>query len=198
MTAEMTARGIDCHGAPPAWAWPGWASPKQALYTAALLLGFDQWAHGVVMLRLAVPDDQILCTSYAAWNDFLGPTVNRDGQPATMDFRGVLLSKYDNLQTTIPQIKARWVRRARPMTMSRYTRRQILRDPNLRHMLIPARADGSLVRRGDAALVAVLGVLAAIDTMSTATGGIFANLVFGAGLVLWTVVTRVLTLRSNT
>lgn len=146
MTAEMTARGIDCHGAPPAWTWPGWASPKQALYTAELLLGFDQWAHGVVMLRLAVPDDQILCTSYASWNDFLGPTVNRDGQPATMDFRGVLLSKYDSLQATIPQIKARWVRRARPMTMSRYTRRQILRDPNLRHMLIPARADGSLVR----------------------------------------------------
>jgi len=95
MTAEMTARGIDCHGAPPAWAWPGWASPKQALYTADLLLGIDQWAHGVVMLRLAVPDDQILCTSYAAWNDFLNPTLNRDGQPATMDFRGVPLSKYD-------------------------------------------------------------------------------------------------------
>jgi hypothetical protein len=80
MTAEMTARGIDCYGVPPAWAWPGWASPKQALYTAELLLRFDQWAHGVVMLRLAVPDDQILCTSYAAWNDFLGPTVNHDGR----------------------------------------------------------------------------------------------------------------------
>ena len=69
----MTARGIDCQGAPPAWAWPGWVSPKQALYTADLLLGLDQWAHGVVMLRLAVPDDQILCTSYHAWNDFLNP-----------------------------------------------------------------------------------------------------------------------------
>ena len=46
--------------------------------------------------------------------------------------------------------------------------------------------------------VSVLGVLAAIDTVSTATGGIFANLAFGAGLVLWTVVTSVLTLRSNT
>ena len=32
------------------------------------------------------------------------------------------------------------------------TRRQILRDPKLRHMLIPARADGSLVRRAEAAL----------------------------------------------
>jgi len=29
------------------------------------------------------------------------------------------------------------VRRARPMTMPRYTRRQILRDPNLRHLLMP-------------------------------------------------------------
>jgi hypothetical protein len=47
-------------------------------------------------------------------------------------------------------------------------------------------------------LAAVLGVLAAIDIVSTATRGIFANLVFGAGLVLWTVVTSVLTLRSNT
>jgi hypothetical protein len=54
-----------------------------------------------------------------------------------MDFRGVLLSKYDSLQATIPQIMAGWVRRARPMTMSRYTRRQILRDSTLRHMLIP-------------------------------------------------------------
>jgi hypothetical protein len=143
MAAEMTARGIDCQGAPPAWAWPGWASPKQALYTADLLLGLDQWAHGVVMLRLAVPDDQVLCTSYKAWNDFLNPEVNRDGQPAAMDFRGVLLSKYDCLQATIPEIKARWVRRARPMPMSRGTRRQVLRDPYLRHLLIPPRADGS-------------------------------------------------------
>jgi hypothetical protein len=55
------------------WAWQGWASPKQALYVADLLLGLDQWAHGVVMLRLAVPDDQVLCTSYHAWNDFLNP-----------------------------------------------------------------------------------------------------------------------------
>jgi hypothetical protein len=30
--------------------------------------------------------------------------------------------------------------------------------------------------RGEAALAAVLGVLAAIDAVSTATGGIFANL----------------------
>jgi hypothetical protein len=137
MTAEMTTRGIDCRGAPPVWAWPGWASPKQALYVADLLLGLDQWAHGVVMLRLAVPDDQVLCTSYGAWNDFLNPDENRDGQPPTMDFRGVLLSKYDSLQATIPQIKARWVRRARPMTMPSCTRREILRDPNLRHLLIP-------------------------------------------------------------
>jgi hypothetical protein len=136
MTVEMTARGVDCQGAPPVWAWPGWASPKQALYTADLLLGFDQWAHGVVMLRLAVPDDQILCTSYHAWNDFLNP----ESQPATMDFRGVLLSKDDCLQATIPQIKARWVRRARPMPIPRDTRRQILRDPYFRHLLIPPKS----------------------------------------------------------
>lgn len=136
MTAEMTARGIDCQGAPPAWAWPGWASPKQALYTADLLLGLDQWAHGVVILRLAVPDDQILCTSYHAWNDFLNP----ERQPATMDFRGMLLSKNDSLQATIPQIKVRWVRRARPLPTSRDTRRQILRDPYLRHLLIPPKS----------------------------------------------------------
>jgi hypothetical protein len=136
MTAEMTARGVDCHGAPPVWAWPGWASPKQALYTAEMLLSVLQWAHGVVMLRLAVPDDQVLCTSYFAWNDFLDPAMNRGGLPPTMDFRGVLLSKYDCLQATIPQIKARWVRRARPMPMSRYTRRLIACDPDLRHLLM--------------------------------------------------------------
>ena len=67
-------------------------------------------------------------------------------------------------------------------------------------MLIPARAE-RLIGLGVVKQLhhaAVLGVLAAIDTVSTATGGIFANLVFGAGLVLWTVVTSVLTLRSNT
>lgn len=41
MTTEMTARGIDCRGAPPAWAWPGWPSPKQALHVADFLLGLD-------------------------------------------------------------------------------------------------------------------------------------------------------------
>ncbi len=133
MTAEMTARGIDCQGR--RRCGHGRAGPvrSRALYTADLLLGLDQWAHGVVMLSLAVPDDQILCTSYHAWNDFLNP----ESQPTTMDFRGVLLSRYDCLQATIPQIKARWVRRARPMPMPRDTRRQILRDPYLRHLLIP-------------------------------------------------------------
>jgi hypothetical protein len=138
MTAEMAARGIDCRGAPPAWAWPGWASPKDALYVADFLLGLDQWVHGVVMLRLAVPDDQVLCTSYHAWNDFLNPDEN--GQRPAMDFRGVPLSRYDSLQATIPQIRARWVRRARPMTMPKSARREILRDPYLRPMLIPPRA----------------------------------------------------------
>jgi hypothetical protein len=137
MTAEMTARGIDCRAAPPPWAWPGWARPEQALYTADLLLGLDQWAHGVVMLRLAVPDDQVLCTSYAAWNTFTPLAASRDGQPAAMDFRGLKLSRYDRLQATIPQIRARWVRRARPVPMPRETRRQVLRDPYLRHLLIP-------------------------------------------------------------
>jgi hypothetical protein len=115
------------------WAWPGWASPKQALFTAYMLLGPFEWAHGVVILRLAVPDDQILCTSYHAWNDFLNP----ENQLAAMDFRGVLLSKWDCLQATIPRIRARWVRRARPMPMPRDARREILRDPDLRHLLIP-------------------------------------------------------------
>jgi hypothetical protein len=85
------------------------------------------------MLRLAVPDDQILCTSYHAWNDFLNP----ESQLAAMGFRGVLLSKYDCLQATIPQIKARWVCRARPMPIPRATPRQILRNPDWRHLLIP-------------------------------------------------------------
>jgi hypothetical protein len=93
-------RGIDCRGAPSACAWPGWASPEQALYTAELLLGLDQWALGVVMLRRAGPDDQILCTSYQPWNDFyyawnndfISHEMNRDEQPPAMDFRGVLLS----------------------------------------------------------------------------------------------------------
>jgi hypothetical protein len=93
----------------------------------------------VVMLRLAVPDDQVLCTSYHAWNDFLSPDENSDGQPPTMDFRGVPLSRYDSLQAAIPQIKARWVRRIRPMTAPRSIRREILRDPYLRPLLLRPR-----------------------------------------------------------
>jgi hypothetical protein len=143
MTAEMAARGIDCGGAPPVWAWPGWASPKQVRYDAEMLPSVFDWAHGMVMLRLAVPADQVLCTSYAAWNEFLDRVVNRPEPHDPMDYRGVLLSGYDCLQATIPQIKARWVRRAKPLPMPRHVRRQILRRPDYRHLLVPSESGGS-------------------------------------------------------
>jgi hypothetical protein len=136
MTAEMTARGVDCQGAPPVWAWPGWASPKQALYTADLLLGFDQWAHGVVMLRLAVPDDQILCTSYHAWNDFLNP----ENQLATMDFRGVLLFQGRLSAGDYPADQGTVGTPSPADADARDTRRQILRNPHFRHLLIPPKS----------------------------------------------------------
>jgi hypothetical protein len=71
-----------------------------------------------------------------AWNDFLNPEDRLDA----MDFRGVLLSRWDCLQATIPRIRARWVRRIRPMPMPRDARRQILRDPYLRPLLIPPKS----------------------------------------------------------
>ena len=114
----------------------GMGQPKAVALYRRFAAGLRSVGARSVMLRLAVPDDQILCTSYHAWNDFLNP----ENQLATMDFRGVLLSKDDCLQATIPQIKARSVRRARPMPMPRDTRRQILRNPHFRHLLIPPKS----------------------------------------------------------
>jgi hypothetical protein len=47
------------------------------------------------------------------------------------------------------------------------------------------------------ALVAILGVLSVIDSVSTGTGGLFGNLAFFAGFILWTVVTSILMLRDK-
>lgn len=124
MTQEMKERGIDCNGAPPVWTWQGWAAPGEMMHEADMLLGADQWAHGVVALRLSVPDEQALATSYTAWNDFIEPWIT-GAEPAAMDFRGIKLEERDTLQVTIPLIKARWLRRVRPLPMPRHVRQLI-------------------------------------------------------------------------
>lgn len=44
---------------------------------------------------------------------------------------------------------------------------------------------------------AVLGVLAAIDTVSASTGGIFANAPLAVGVVLWVAVTSIVLVRTS-
>ncbi|MEO5841027.1 MAG: hypothetical protein ABIQ73_21800 [Acidimicrobiales bacterium] len=47
------------------------------------------------------------------------------------------------------------------------------------------------------AAAALLGVLAVIDTVSTGTDGVFAQLAFGIGVIVWLTITSVLMLRDN-
>lgn len=46
-------------------------------------------------------------------------------------------------------------------------------------------------------ITAVLGVLAAIDTVSTSAGGIFANAALAVGVVLWVAVTSIVMVRTS-
>jgi len=46
-------------------------------------------------------------------------------------------------------------------------------------------------------IAAVLGVLAAIDSVSTFTGGIFANAALAVGVVLWAAMTSIVMVRTS-
>ncbi|MEV6276549.1 DUF3841 domain-containing protein [Nocardia sp. NPDC051832] len=139
MADEMRRRGIDCAGVPPIWCWRGRARQRRAVRsTANSLLGYHEWAHGRWLVTLDVPDNQILATSYAAWNDYLGFRGGYDTElvegPHRMDWRGGLQSRWDELQYTIPELRIDWVRRARPYPPDTYTKAQILADPYCREI----------------------------------------------------------------
>ncbi|BDU07305.1 hypothetical protein FMUBM48_35680 [Nocardia cyriacigeorgica] len=152
MVAEMERRGIACHGAAPVWCWPGRALRRGATReTANSLLGLDQWAHGVHLIKLDVPAAFTMSTSYARWNDYLGVTMEllrdagrTDGpafppEEAPMDWSSTLENEWDNLQIVIPELRREWIVRSRYYPPDAETAARIAADPYLN----PSLADGS-------------------------------------------------------
>ncbi|MBF6435752.1 DUF3841 domain-containing protein [Nocardia cyriacigeorgica] len=144
MVAEMERRGIACHGAAPVWCWPGRAlRPRATRSTANSLLGLDQWARGVYLIKLDVPAALTMTTSYARWNDYLGVTMEllraagrTDGpafppEQAPMDWSATLEHEWDNLQVVIPELRREWVVRSRYYAPDAETAASIAADPDL-------------------------------------------------------------------
>lgn len=137
MAAEMRRRGIECHGAPPIWCWPGRTWRRSAVRsTANLLLGDHEWAHGRWLVELHVPEALTMPTSYAVWNDYLCYTMGFDDGPEHMDWSGTLVWERDRLQVTIPELRREWVVRAKPYPPDAETAARIAADP----LLVPHRS----------------------------------------------------------
>lgn len=113
---------------------------------ANLLLGLDQWAHGVVLLRLDVPARLAVTTSYSRWNDYLVDVVEfgpehevADGWSgpadasavATMDWEAGLVGELDQAQITIPEVRREWVTRIRRYPPDAETAQLIAADRQL-------------------------------------------------------------------
>ncbi|MFF3223615.1 hypothetical protein ACFYV7_12560 [Nocardia suismassiliense] len=84
------------------------------------------------MLKLDVPDELTLATSYAVWNDYLGYTCGFLDGPEQMDWTGRLTSEWDELQVTIPELRREWIVRAKPYPPDADTAARIAADPLLR------------------------------------------------------------------
>ncbi|MEV0246541.1 hypothetical protein AB0H76_08145 [Nocardia sp. NPDC050712] len=137
LTRELGRRGIDDGAAPPVWCWRGRARQRRAVRsTANSLLGHHEWAHGRWLITLRVPDELILATSYARWNDYLGYRGGYDATlvegPHRMDWTPTLRSSWDTLQYAIPYLRLDWVIRARPYPPDTDTTAQIMADPHCR------------------------------------------------------------------
>ncbi|MEU8899700.1 hypothetical protein [Nocardia sp. NPDC048505] len=147
MAAEMGRRGIDCAGAPPIWCWRGRARQRRAVRSvASLLLSHYEWAHGRWLITLRVPDRLILTSSYGAWNDYLGFRGGYDSGlvegPHRMDWTPAPQSRWDEMQYTIPELRAEWVIRARPYPPDTETLAAVLADPYCREIYERRTPDG--------------------------------------------------------
>lgn len=139
MVAEMGRRGIDCGGAPPVWCWPGRGWRRGAVrQSASMLLGDHEWAHGRWLLKLDVPAEVAMATSYAVWNDYLGYATGFQDQPERMDWSGRKTWEFDEIQVCIPELWREWVVRARPYPPDAETVARIEADPFLRDLYVPA------------------------------------------------------------
>lgn len=133
MTDEMGRRGINCHGAPPVWCWPGRALRRNKVRnTADSLLSLPEWARGPWLLKLDVPKRFTLATSYSVWNDYLAACGGFLDGPDRMDWTGSLQSEYDEHQVTIPELRIGWLIRARPFPPDAEITARIAADPLLR------------------------------------------------------------------
>ncbi len=145
MVGQMERSGIACGDSPPVWCWPGWALRRQRVrMTADLLLGDDQWAHGVCLLRLNVAPSAALATSYARWNDYLGETMalltaagRSDGpafgpEEAAMDWRGFPVNEWDATQLVLPELRREWLVGVRHYPPGPDAAARIAADPALR------------------------------------------------------------------
>lgn len=140
MVAEMGRRGIDCGGAAPVWCWPGRAWRRGAVRTSArMLLGDHEWAHGRWLLRLDVPDEVTLATSYAVWNEYLGYATGFQDQPERMDWSGRKTWEFDEIQVCVPELRREWVVGARPYPPEADIVARIEADPLLRERYSPMR-----------------------------------------------------------
>ncbi|MEV6365094.1 hypothetical protein [Nocardia asteroides] len=140
MVAEMGRRGIDCGEAPPVWCWPGRGWRRRAVRSSAgMLLGDHEWAHGRWLLKLDVPAEVVLATSYAVWNDYLGYRAGFQDQPERMDWSGRMTTEFDETQVCIPELRREWVVRARPYPPDADTVARIEADPLLRDRYVPTR-----------------------------------------------------------
>ncbi|WP_433859287.1 DUF3841 domain-containing protein [Streptomyces kronopolitis] len=119
MAAEMARRGLDCAGRPPVWAWPEPDTRDSRVeLTARLLLSDLQFAAGVVILDLEVPDAYVLRSSYSAWNDLLCEYLDGARSPA-MDWAIAPEEENDpdrvRVQACLPLLRHSWVRGIRPI-----------------------------------------------------------------------------------
>lgn len=119
MAAEMGRRGIDCAGRPPVWAWPEPdTQDSRVAVTARLLLSDLQFAAGVVVLDLEVPDVHVLRSSYSAWNLLLCGFLDGEPSPA-MDWAIAPEEENDpdqvSVQACLPLLHRSWVRGIRPI-----------------------------------------------------------------------------------
>ncbi|MFG2142073.1 DUF3841 domain-containing protein [Streptomyces sp. NPDC048650] len=119
MVAEMLRRGIDCEGRPPVWAW---AEPDtrdiRVLETARLLLSDNDFDRGAVVLDLDVPDEYVLRSSYASWNEVHFGFLSGERPPA-MNWSIAPDEESDpdacRIQACLPMVHRSWVRGIRPI-----------------------------------------------------------------------------------
>lgn len=115
MVEEMAARGIDCAGHPPVWAWHG----RVTLLDAFMLLDVEhELSQGWATITFTAPANLVHLSDYAAWCDFFiggtqwDPTASRSpAEQASDDWAGWTCG----VQATLPYLRREWVDAVEPL-----------------------------------------------------------------------------------